>query len=610
LRIARLISRLLPPVPTGPDEGALRDEWYVAVVRGVGALLTLPIIPLLSTLQSGIVYAAFVVALVCDAVILWLIIPRASWLLKGGRLTFLMDITSVSVVVYASGGVTSDFFVLYFVIPVAYALRFPRIEALFIAPVSMVWYAAAVILAASPAGVDLGVLLFRLLWIPIGSIFALIMAERARRAEFSLGNELIRTQALLEAAHAPAASLTLDGVLSAITQQVRALTPATVTGVRLNPEGESLDPDRERFAGSGGRAALHELLQPDSAALHTLLATRRPVSQTEIAAELPARSRGSRLTSFCAIEIPGDEGAQGVVVAATSGPQLLQGVHFEALSAFIARAALAIQNARLYEQLQLQVAELRSLHDQIVRSERLAAIGELAARVAHEVNNPLTTIHLYNSLLLEEPVDAEEQRRIATIVMEQVERAKRVVQDILDYSRPTEPHYENADLNVLVEKAVQLAWHAAVGGEFTLRAEYGVDLPRVSVDASQITQVFVNLAMNAIQAMSGGGTLLVKTGQTGDEVFARLVDNGRGIAPADLPHIFDPFFTTRATEHGTGLGLAVSRGLISKLRGRITVDSERGQGSTFTIWLPAETRDAALTSPVIDAPISAAQAST
>jgi signal transduction histidine kinase len=294
----------------------------------------------------------------------------------------------------------------------------------------------------------------------------------------------------------------------------------------------------------------------------------------------------TEFTSLCAAVIPGTDGDLGYVAVARRGHPPLSTLHFEALTAFLQRAALAIQNARLYEQLQAQMEELRSLHEQVVRSERLAALGQLAAKVAHELNNPLASIHLYNSLLLEQPAEPEEQRRLAASVQEQVERAKRVVLDILDYSRPREARPEVVSLNLAVEHALRLVRHSAGSDGVTIIEEYGVDLFAVEVDVSQMAQVVTNLTLNAVHAMPEGGTLTISTGMQDDDLYVRFADTGLGIAKDHLEQIFEPFFTTKPAGQGTGLGLAVCRSLVEQHHGYITAESEPGVGSTFTVWLP------------------------
>jgi len=326
-----------------------------------------------------------------------------------------------------------------------------------------------------------------------------------------------------------------------------------------------------------------------------MLKSARPVTSTELAESAPSVPLAlDQFRSFFAAPISGPRGKVGFVAVASRQVQL-NPVHYEALAAFLERAALAVQNARLYEQLQSQMQELRTLHDHIVRAERLAVIGELAAKVAHELNNPLASIHLYNSLLLEEPAEPDEQRRLAENVQEQVERAKRVVRDILDYSRPAQAQLQVTSLNSAVEQGMRFVRHAANAAKISVVEDYADNLPWVRVDLSRMAQVFTNLTMNAIQAMPRGGKLQVSTGVENNELFVRFTDTGTGIEPEARERIFDPFYTTKPAGQGTGLGLAVCRTLVNQHHGDITVDSEPGKGSTFTVWLPpAEVKEAVL----------------
>jgi signal transduction histidine kinase len=259
------------------------------------------------------------------------------------------------------------------------------------------------------------------------------------------------------------------------------------------------------------------------------------------------------------------------------------------------RAALAVQNARLYEQVQSQLQELRALHSSLIRADRLAAIGELAAKVAHELNNPLTSIMLYNSLLVEERASPAELQRISQRIVEEVERARRVIRNVLDYSRATAPTIEQVRMQPLLRRAVQLVEHGArvAGVEVVTRVPDG--MAEITGDATHLTQVFINLMLNAIHAMPQGGQLTLEAGVDGGEMFVVIEDTGQGIDPEHLDRIFDPFFTTKRAEEGTGLGLAVCRTIVTQHGGRITVTTQPGQGSQFTVWLPvSEAMEAAL----------------
>ncbi|HZT07489.1 MAG TPA: ATP-binding protein [Chloroflexota bacterium] len=385
-------------------------------------------------------------------------------------------------------------------------------------------------------------------------------------------------------------SLTVIGVLDAVLEQARALTEADCALVQL----DRFDPHPPLSRASDGdtapMVALSRLLQRNRRARQVLLAAAGPVSPTELARDLSAiPAEIGDLVSICAAPIPSNVGQLGIVVVARASDPPFTSQHYEALSAFLQRATLAIQNARLYEQLQAQLEELRSLHDQVVGAERLAALGQLAAKIAHELNNPLASIHMYNSLLLEGPMDESEQRKVGEGVQEQVERAKQVVMEILDYSRPRAPHRELLNLNDAVRHGLRLVQHAARPAHVTLVEAYADDVPSVLVDRGHMAQIVTNLTLNAIQAMPSGGTLTISTGAENGEVFFRFQDTGVGIPLSQQQRIFDAFFTTKAPGQGTGLGLAVCRTLVAQHHGRITVESEPGSGSAFTVWLPRAT---------------------
>ena len=596
LKFDRLILSVIFPRPKEfLEDRTLWDERYIGIVRGVGALLTIPLVPLLGSRNDVWVYAAIGFALAYDAVILWVLIPRHPEVLRGGYLTFCLDLVAIGMVIYADGGIQSNFYAIYFLTSVIFLFRFPRQWKFFVPATIGLTYSAAVVAAAGLEPTSLGLLAFRLMWIALTAVFAALTVDRAQAAEAALSLELRRTRALLQAAHAPAASLTLSGVLGAVVHHSRMLTESDCAAVLLYSNGDEPTMYREQLDGQEATEAFSDLLQNHSRARHFLLRRAQPVTAEELAAHAPSVPLAlDRFSSFCAAPISGPRGQVGFVAVASRSVEL-NPFHYEALAAFLERAALAIQNARLYEQLQSQMQELRTLHDHIVRAERLAAIGELAAKVAHELNNPLASIHLYNSLLLEEPASPEEQYRLAQNVQEQVERAKRVVKDILDYSRPAQAQLQVTSLNAAVEQGMRFVRHAANAGRVTVVEDYADNLPWVRVDVSRMAQVFTNLTMNAIQAMPRGGKLEISTGLENNSLYVRFRDTGTGISPEDLQRIFDPFYTTKPAGQGTGLGLAVCRTLVNQHHGDITVDSEPGKGSRFTVWLPpAEVKEALL----------------
>ena len=175
---------------------------------------------------------------------------------------------------------------------------------------------------------------------------------------------------------------------------------------------------------------------------------------------------------------------------------------------------------------------------------------------------------------------------MAARVDEQVQGAKRMIRDMLNYSRARELHVEVVGLSAGIQDGLALVRHAARSCGITVHEHLDREGPPVAVDTGEINQVLVNLASNAMDAMTDRGELTISTGLYEGEAYLRLTDTGPGIAPDDVHRIFTPFFTTKPADRGTGLGLSVCQTLVARHHGRITVESEPGNGSTFTVWLP------------------------
>ena len=263
------------------------------------------------------------------------------------------------------------------------------------------------------------------------------------------------------------------------------------------------------------------------------------------------------------------------------------------LTSMAAPAATAIENAQLYDKVRQGMRELEETQAQLVQSARLAAVGELAAGVAHEINNPLTSIIGFTRLLLEDLPPDDPMRTDLETIDREAARTRQIVRALLDFARTSDPMLVPTDLNGLVEEAVMLVCTRSVMAKVSLEKDLS-PLPSVMLDTNQIKQVLVNLFNNAVQAMPDGGHLAIATQLTEREengVYREMIaiyvrDSGVGIPPENLGRIFDPFFTTKDVGQGTGLGLSVSYSIIEKHNGRIEVDSVLEEGSTFTVLLP------------------------
>ncbi len=266
------------------------------------------------------------------------------------------------------------------------------------------------------------------------------------------------------------------------------------------------------------------------------------------------------------------------------------------------------------------IKKLEDAHNQLLQSEKMASIGQLAAGVAHEINNPigyvnsnLGTLRTYFDQLLtvlstyetlESTCEPAKLAQISAVKKEMeleflkedilallkesgegIQRVKQIVQDLKDFSHVDEAEWQQADLHHGLDSTLNVV-HNEIKYKADVVKEYG-DIPRVECLPSQINQVFMNLLVNAAHAMDENkrGLITIRSGMTGDEVWVEIADDGKGIPPENLNRIFDPFFTTKPVGKGTGLGLSLSYGIIEKHHGRIEVHSEVGQGTTFRIWL-------------------------
>jgi len=226
------------------------------------------------------------------------------------------------------------------------------------------------------------------------------------------------------------------------------------------------------------------------------------------------------------------------------------------------------------------------LQQQLRRSERLSALGNLAAGVAHEVRNPLSSIKGFATFLLGK-MEKEHDAAAAQMLIREVDRLNRVVSGLLEFARPDAIRLAPTALPSVVEHALSLCASDVAGKEIAVRFTPAPDLPLITADADKLAQVLLNLFLNAVQAMDKGGALDISScrDQAGGKVLLRIADTGKGIAPELLPTIFDPYVTDRAS--GTGLGLAIVHRIVEQHNGEIHVESEPGKGSVFFLHLPA-----------------------
>ncbi|MCD6391115.1 MAG: 4Fe-4S binding protein [Dehalococcoidia bacterium] len=235
------------------------------------------------------------------------------------------------------------------------------------------------------------------------------------------------------------------------------------------------------------------------------------------------------------------------------------------------------------------VNELQNTQDELLRAEKLTSLGQLAASIAHEINNPLTGVLVYTQLLSKKVAGDAFKREQALEYLSKMEsevgRCSRIIRNLLDFARQTEPMLRLVDVNRVIEQVLAMVGHQAQLQNVEIVKEFSPSLPKVIADFDQLQQVFTNLTLNAIQAMSEGGKLTLRTSVENSQVRVDVQDTGCGISKDNLSKLFTPFFTTKAKGKGVGLGLAVVHGIIERHKGVIKVQSEVGKGTTFTVYL-------------------------
>jgi two-component system, NtrC family, sensor histidine kinase HydH len=232
------------------------------------------------------------------------------------------------------------------------------------------------------------------------------------------------------------------------------------------------------------------------------------------------------------------------------------------------------------------LTEVRRLQKEVERSRRLASVGSLAAGVAHEIRNPLSSIKGFATYFRERYKDRPGDQETAEVMISEVERLDRVISQLLEFARPSGLNIRPSDVGELIRRSLRLIEGDARGKGVEIRTEIDPVLPPLPMDADRINQALLNLYINAIQAMDGGGVLTIKAGVNGnaESLKIRISDTGRGIDAYDREHIFDPYFTTKSS--GTGLGLAIVHKIVEAHDGAIDVESEPGRGTTMTLILP------------------------
>jgi two-component system NtrC family sensor kinase len=259
------------------------------------------------------------------------------------------------------------------------------------------------------------------------------------------------------------------------------------------------------------------------------------------------------------------------------------------------RDAIEEWTQTLEHRVQERTQELQRIQDQLVRAGKMVALGELAAGVAHEINNPLTGVLTFSSLMLKKVDENNPWKKDLENIVQQTTRCRNIVRGLLDFARQRKPDKKQWNIHTLIDQTVTLVENQARFQNIKIIKEFKTDMPMLFIDGDQIQQVFMNIIINAADAMTGdGGTLTIKTNMKDGIAEVSFTDTGCGMSKEHLSKLFAPFFTTKETGKGTGLGLAISYGIVQSHNGEIDVESEVGKGSSFRIKLPIEKQDGEL----------------
>lgn len=435
------------------------------------------------------------------------------------------------------------------------------------------------------------------LWEDVGKLIGWAVEDAHLSAQLQQQRDLL--QALYAVSDHLATSLDLEYVLSRVLDLSIAATEAYDGSIFLLP--------------SAGAAAPH-ILRRDLTASEAGLVIDQVVGQglagwvvrQKLGAIVADTSQDPRWLSFSdeenppgsvlAVPLMANDQVLGVLTLDHQDKAHFGDRHLVLMTAVAHQASAAIEKARLYKEIshlagvleqrvEERTRELRETQAQLVHAEKLAALGELAAGVAHEINNPLHILQAYMDYMASQAAADDPIHEMLEPMHNSLDSIAHLTSQLRDFSRPAVGERKPLSLNEALSKVLRLAGKELMHSRIRVEESFQADLPLVLGDPRQLEQVFLNLILNARDAMPGGGHLQIETCANGDIVCARFTDSGMGIAAEDLGRIFEPYFTTKE-DRGTGLGLAICQRIVTQHGGKITVISKLGQGAQFTVQLP------------------------
>ncbi|HNT73715.1 MAG TPA: response regulator [Anaerolineae bacterium] len=406
---------------------------------------------------------------------------------------------------------------------------------------------------------------------------------RIRHTEQMLRRRNQELAALDEINRMVSSSLNLDEVLMTALEGLGRLVAGDALALVLNDE-ESQSWVIRTARSPGGVWLQGRVVPDDDVTFSEVLTQRHSVLRRGATDSLWNEALGiATLDILCVPLLKRDQAVGALIVLAQ--PDVLIAETIELMEHIAATVAAAVENARLFQELESYAAEVERSQNQLIQSEKMAAVGRLAASLAHEINNPLQAIQNSMHLVLHPNLDDEQRRRFLEMAQKEVTRLVQIVRRMLDFYRPSSA-MQPLNVNRPLEDALAIAGKRLQQAKIEVVSRLAPDLPSVRGAANQLTQVFLNIIINAIEAMPEGGALWIGTAGHAErkQVVVAFRDSGPGISPEIREHLFEPFHTSKST--GTGLGLAISYGIVERHSGMIEVESPPGGGTTFIVRLP------------------------
>lgn len=406
---------------------------------------------------------------------------------------------------------------------------------------------------------------------------------RIRRTEQMLRRRNQELAALDEINRMVSSSLNPDEVLVAALEGLERLVAGDALALVLSDE-ESQSWVIRTARSPAGIWLEGRVVPPDDAIFNEVITQRHSVLRRSESTSLWSEALGiAALDILCVPLLKSDEVVGALIVMAQ--PDVLLAETVELMEHVAATVAVAVENARLYQELESYAAEVERSQNQLIQSEKMAAVGRLAASLAHEINNPLQAIQNSMHLVLHPNLDDEQRKHFLEVAQKEVNRLVQIVRRMLDFYRPSTA-MQPLNINAPLEDALAIAGKRLQQAKVEVVSRLAPELPPVRGAANQLTQVFLNIIINAIEAMPEGGPLWIGTACHAErkQVVVAFRDSGPGISPEIREHLFEPFHTSKST--GTGLGLAISYGIVERHSGVIEVESPPGGGTTFIVRLP------------------------